>query len=349
MGRAKKSRPTIEEGNALLKQTFNKSYCLHPEANEKCKGNIVKAHTIQRNGGLSRIAVNNHVSKIFPVRDYENGETKYITKSIGIRKASTFTGFCSYHDNKIFEELEKKKFIPNDKQIFLLAYRTICRELFLKKCHQELLEILKNKDTGLPEWSQIQYQEWINAMIYGAKLGVETMKQQKQLYDEILLSQSFSKIRYYILFIDSTPEILCSGTHIPEIDFSGEFYPQLGKSDIKQEIMTFSIIPIETGGAIIFSTCDTGYVTRGFFKSLRNLSNNEIPDAIIRYSFEYFENVFFHPLWWESLNKKTQNGILDRASHGARPDSEHRHDYLKNDKFSYVNWMVKKRLDYYAC
>ncbi|MCK4604744.1 MAG: SEC-C domain-containing protein [Deltaproteobacteria bacterium] len=60
-------RPTFEEGKKLIKKAFDKNYCLHPNAKKgECKGDIVKAHTIQRTGGLTRIAKDNHVYRIKP-------------------------------------------------------------------------------------------------------------------------------------------------------------------------------------------------------------------------------------------------------------------------------------------
>ena len=39
-----------------------KGYCLHPEASEtNCSQQIVRAHTVQRRGGLAAIAENGHV------------------------------------------------------------------------------------------------------------------------------------------------------------------------------------------------------------------------------------------------------------------------------------------------
>lgn len=349
LNRSKEPRPTIQEGKSILKSAFSKAYCLHPEATENCKGNIVKAHSIQRNGGLSKIAVNGHVGKISLITHYNSNVVKYEKSLIGLKKASTFTGFCGYHDSSVFSDIENHRFLASKKQIFLLAYRSICRELFFKVGHLEVLKEIKEKDKGLPFDMQIHYQESINAMIYGCSLGLETMKKQKRKYDKILISKSFSKVNYYVVMIDSIPDVLCSGTHIPEIDFNGKFYLQLGYANIDQEIMTFNSIPIDNGGAIIFSNCDNGNVSKGFYESLIALDSDELPNTIIRYIFEYFENAFFSPKWWDLLDNKKQNQLLQKASHGSRPDSEHDTNCLLPDGFSYVDWNVRNKLEYFAC
>lgn len=57
---------------------------------------------------------------------------------IGIKAASTFTGFCNYHDTVIFSEIENKDYEESEYQNFLYAFRSCIREYVKKKesvCH----------------------------------------------------------------------------------------------------------------------------------------------------------------------------------------------------------------------
>lgn len=65
-------------------------------------------------------------------------------QSKGRKIATTFSGFCEYHDKITFQDIEDCEFQGSDKQIFLFTYRTfawhyhkklqqIARELYLKK------------------------------------------------------------------------------------------------------------------------------------------------------------------------------------------------------------------------
>jgi hypothetical protein len=49
---------------------------------------------------------------------------------IGANKASTFTGFCEFHDQEIFRDLDTKEFDGSSRLTFLSAYRALCRELY---------------------------------------------------------------------------------------------------------------------------------------------------------------------------------------------------------------------------
>jgi hypothetical protein len=86
-----------------------KKYCGHPQASPTtCSGNIVRAHTIQLEGALSTIAVNRHVYGVAR-QPQEDGYLHY--ELIGVRQASTFTGFCAHHDSELFRPLETQPFV----------------------------------------------------------------------------------------------------------------------------------------------------------------------------------------------------------------------------------------------
>jgi hypothetical protein len=132
------------------KRILGKKLCLHPEASErKCSGSIVKAHTVQRSGGLSRIAVDGHVL-VFDssIATMLANRGALVPERIGINRASTFTGFCGYHDSSTFVEIEQKPSQATPKQNTLLGYRGLCRELFVKSAAYEALPLLRQTDRG---------------------------------------------------------------------------------------------------------------------------------------------------------------------------------------------------------
>ncbi|ODS31686.1 MAG: hypothetical protein SCARUB_03203 [Candidatus Scalindua rubra] len=337
LGREQKTPPTLEDAKKLLKESFDKSYCLHPDSESgNCKGKIVNAHTIQRNGGLSKIAINNHVYKL--VRDFStiSSPTQVEPKLIGIRKASAFTGFCEYHDTKTFERIEKHPFTGEINQIFLLAYRSLAREVFVHECQHAHAKRLQDYDRGLDITLQKEFQERHKYYCHGLSLGSKTLNRQKSIYDKALLSRKYETMNFFIILIDKCPEILCSGTSILEIDFQGNRFHQLGRADIDQDIITFSIIPTDKGGAVCFSTLDNSEDTKSFFNSLKILSKKQLPNAIARYTFAFYENTFISPSWWEDLKGNIKESLIARMSLiSILPD-----DCLLDDGFKYVNWNI---------
>lgn len=334
-------RPTFEEGKKLFKKAFDKDYCLHPNANKgECKGDIVKAHTIQRNGGLTRIAEDNHVYRIIPDIFKSTREVILKTDLIGIGKASTFTGFCNYHDTTTFEGIEKYPFSGKLNQIFLLAYRALAREVFMKNNHLETTELLEDFDRGLDPITQRDFQEFLTFYRYGVALGARTVNRQKSIYDNALLNSDYSSLNFFVIFINNNPEFVCSGASILEQDFNGNNFNQLGRPDINQDIITFSIIPIDQGGAIVFATLDSGKDVSEFFSSLKSLSSDAIPNAVTRYTFEFHENVYLSPNWWDSLSDEKKKGLISRAASAIRPDEVRAPNRLTDDGIDYINWNI---------
>jgi hypothetical protein len=100
--------------------------CLEPRM--ACEEKSIRAHSIQNAHVMDLIATNGHVvmlrarlSESGPVIDFEN---------VGRNQASTFTGLCNEHDTTLFAPLDTKPLDVNDReQLFLLAYRSVTREL----------------------------------------------------------------------------------------------------------------------------------------------------------------------------------------------------------------------------
>lgn len=336
MDRPLKPRPTIEEINKTVRKAYDKRYCLHPDAAKRtCEGGIVRAHTIQRNGGLSKIADHsNHVYQFSP------HPFKPQPELIGIKEASTFTGFCNIHDTKTFQRIETKLFSSEKDQIFLLAYRAFCRRLFM---YRNDINVTESMSDWVEELTPIeQYVATISS--FYCNLDTKIYERQKEKYDKILSSKDYSLLKYYVVFIDTIPEFLCSGSLILETDFSGRRYYQPGSKEFDLKIITFSIIPTDKGGAIAFASIDEGKDIQSFFKSIINLDEHLLPNAITRYTFEYHEdNTFISPIWWNKLDNLTKNVISKRALpediefYEMRPSN-----CLLDDGHGIVKWNITK-------
>jgi hypothetical protein len=103
------------------------------------------------------------------------------------------------------------------------------------------------------------------------------------------------------------------------------------------DIITCSIVCTRRGSAIVFSWLDeTNGACTKLVASLRKLKPHLQTHAVLRFVFEYGENVFFSTSWWASLEKTTQAAITQRANRVfAHPD-----DCLKDDGIRAVLWSV---------
>lgn len=118
--------------------------CLFPDKSSCSVPSGIKGHSIQKNKILRSISNSGEV-KCFDVR---NSFFDHDFGLVGISEASTFFGFCSYHDTKVFSDIENKDYINSKKQNFLFAYRACAFEYAMCKyavCHsKEMANLAKN-------------------------------------------------------------------------------------------------------------------------------------------------------------------------------------------------------------
>ena len=111
--------------NELKKE---KHKCLIPSCNKKA----IKSHSVQKSKHLKNIAEQGKVHgksiNYIDVESFLNGKMQF--EDIGINKASTFDGFCAFHDNELFKDIEKGDYSPDSLRHNCLLYlRSISHEI----------------------------------------------------------------------------------------------------------------------------------------------------------------------------------------------------------------------------
>ena len=98
-------------------------------AKTDCNKAPINAHSIQNSKTLDRLVYDNHVYMAVTKQDLD-GVPDIEFKLVGRNKATTFTGLCSEHDRELFLPIDCHEFdINNEEQKFLIAYRSVLREL----------------------------------------------------------------------------------------------------------------------------------------------------------------------------------------------------------------------------
>ncbi len=73
-------------------------------------GKIVRAHSIPKAGSLARIAEKGHVlAYVTSLENLRRNDGRLWPELVGVNRATTFTGFCASHDNKLFEPVESNR------------------------------------------------------------------------------------------------------------------------------------------------------------------------------------------------------------------------------------------------
>jgi len=260
---------------------FGRKTCYHPHRKD-CSGPIVRAHTLTRASALAQIARDGHVYSANVRFAALQRQGRPSIDLIGINDASTFYGFCAHHDNLTFAPLEKTAFIPNAEQCFLLAYRPLIRELYLKKSILNSAAVFRDADKGKPPIDQFQIQSFVQGFEEGTQRALLDLESHKQGCDSDLLAANFSNQRALVLTLKQTPELMCSGVVFPLYDFAGSELQRLGNSGARPDVLSFSITGTPGGGAVVFSwRSDSDRACIPFVDSFKSLGEEQWPHAAI--------------------------------------------------------------------
>lgn len=342
--RAAQPRPTFSEVAEDQRRT-KQALCLHPNAPDTCEGKIIKAHTIQKSGGLTRIARDGHVyagKADLGTLKKTGGVIPFAL--IGVNEASTFTGFCARHDTELFRPIETEGFVASQEQLFLYSYRPFCRELYTKQLVQRSEASRSTYDRGLPMREQIAYQVFDTAQANSTALAIRDQLEHKREYDRMLAAQDYKGVSGLVIEFDQTPPVLVSAALFPDFDFQGSAIQNFATIE-QLDAIGYAVVPNDSGGMAILSWIGDQPAAEKLVDSLLRLSDDEIPDALLRFTFEYFENTFIAPDWWESLDPPHRAALAQRLNDAADVFKERRANCLVDDGRRVATWKVtSKRL-----
>jgi SEC-C motif len=287
------------EGDAAIHASDKSSECLHvgTGVGNVCGEPAINSHTVPTKM-LKQIARNGHVyCHSGSVQDLEKNQGRLSVKSIGVNHASALRVFCRTHDNDVFIPLEQGPFVGSHVQCFLLAYRSICHEFFRKRrAHRATTAAMKFLDRGKSLPQQVYIQSILAERMQGLDAGMQDILKQKQRFDSMQAGKDYSDIRGFIVTFENVPDVLCSSAIGPKCDFVGQPLQDLGNFSKKLELITFSLIATENGGAFVFAWHSDGDAAcRPLATSLAKLDDHDVPHAIIRFIFEFCENHYLRP------------------------------------------------------
>lgn len=322
-----------------------RAQCMHPEAGSACSEKIINAHSVQRGGGLSRIALRGQVYYFRDSMGYIMGSDRLLKPLlVGCKEASVFPGFCSYHDCETFKPIDTKEFTGTEEQIFLLAYRALCREVLGVQTRSDIVPLMIKMLDGK---QRAELEEQIKIVTQFQILTDHNLRHsewEKATFDQWLKNREFHRLDHYIIQLDRFPDLLCSAFIQPWVDFEGNVLQQLPIWDAAWQSCSFSIVATDSGGAVVLSwPSGQSPAAVQFAASLNRVTDDRITDAVIRFAFEYSDNVCFAPVWWDRLNVKSRDALTLRFSSGI-VDNDRTRNCLLDDGIQTADWKVKGRV-----
>ena len=212
-GRDQEGRLRLEELRESVERTMRRHRrgCLHPMAGPECEETGASARSIQR-AELRKIAERGHVLAFTPTLPERLRDGRFEPRRIGISNASTFTGFCNRHDGQLFARLETAPFLGTDEQLFLLAYRALCMELFAKEwAVAKLVPTMRLLDRGEHVSAQVRLRAAIALDEIGKRESLALMRRHKERFDRVLDGGDFRRLRHLTFSLRDAPVVACTG------------------------------------------------------------------------------------------------------------------------------------------
>ncbi|MEH6493047.1 hypothetical protein [Halopseudomonas sp.] len=329
----------MEEFINEMKRNDSRGRCLHFESGERCN-EIISAHSIQKSNQLGAIVEFGHVYRmVADVSSFGSGDWRPVPKKIGWKKASTFSGFCKYHDNGLFAPIDNFPLEPTSEQVALYAYRCVCREYFVK---ENAVDTLK-KFISNPALHSGQ-RRMIENSFAGHLLGFQRLQYHKKYFDAALFSKEYDEFEFLTLTSSSPWHLQLSGVLYPDYDFLGENLQDLSDFKFPLNLITFFTAPLAKGWS--FTLCwhaSSNNSCVALARSLaRVISRGTRPqDVLLRFSFSCCENHAFRITWWDALPALAKEAILNRVALMADPETPVPSDYLAKGLEGIADWEME--------
>lgn len=309
----------IQKGKIFkqLNSFYDQKFCSAPDSiKHECTKKIIKAHSISKSSSLKAIAKDGHVLTTFGSTVYSENNFKIELKRIGINQASTFTGFCSFHDSSLFSPIENKDFEITELNCFLVAYRAIAREFFVKERVSDIFDLIKNSDKGKSLSEQKGIQSLYRYFNSNNDLTKGDLKYIKEKFDSCLESKEFSSINHIVFTLKSVPKVMTSAVVGPTVDFQGRL------------IQTFSNNPSQIPDNLIinaFSSNGIGYIVLSWLEThkkscinlYQSLMKTDSPsDSLTLFIFAMVENIYLSEDWWFHLEENNRKTLINTFSQG---------------------------------
>jgi hypothetical protein len=280
--------------------------CFHFDKSS-CSNQIISAHSIQRGGVLDLIEDNvegNLAVYSFLNRKLDENGSPIGFEPLGKKAASTFFGFCGYHDNEIFKAIENDNIdLENDEHCFLLSYRAFAKEFHSKQ------ESLKGYMTN----DMFQNTNFIGTegLINGSEMGLRDCKIVKERMNQILENKNYDELEYLTYELDYIIPIAAAASINPDYTYKNEILNNSPDPNVIYEFVNFVIQPIKCGKTIIVLSCLPEHKSSvKFLDQLNDLKPLPFEKAIGSLAIANVENTFFSPRLWCQFSQIEKNQLM---------------------------------------
>jgi hypothetical protein len=296
---------------------------MHPEAPHACSGEPIASHTLARSGVLKRIARD---GKVYQTQShfhsiYDN-DGVVVPRLRGISTVSVFPGFCPKHDKLLFAPVEDEPITFTPEQVFLIGFRDLTRELFLK---EKMLRGLKQTGIWQGDMGDPACRQLVN-MMRGLRLGtlraISRLKEEKAWLDSAWRSRAFDQLHSYTIEIEPLIPVVCSAIVTPAFGFDGNRLANIKTS--AKEFLGFCLIPtVDRCSTALFSwDPKNALAVSELLETFERVPAGAKASALVRFALGEAENCAIAPVWWDQLDGVNQRAIITLLNVSTPPETE---------------------------
>jgi hypothetical protein len=327
--------------NAKLAASATIKDCFH-HRHDECEAPIKNAHSLQRQGALKQLErnVNGNSFLYSHTESFHNKEGDFLDlKPIGRKAASTFFGFCDFHDTKLFSKIEndpEATDINSDEHCFLHSYRSFAHSYHRK--HEEL-KLYKSED---PETRQllidIHGEYKIRGLTKYVKMALEDLKAPKEKLDFWMENNQFDQLVYLAFEYPHKIPIACAANTSPPYTFSGKTINISTRSDYTYSNIITTVIPFSNRSIVILAAFADEPNGVRYLDEIEDIKYELIQQKFLSYHLlNGAENCYISPHYYDakSINeKKSYCQMINYISSNETP-------YLGFNKFFPINYFSK--------
>lgn len=296
----------------LMKKSKSR-FCLYEGCTQKGK-NIIKAHALQENRILKKLAVNGNVKMQDFTQDPTILEIKpgkpepfYFLTDVSIKTATTATCFCKTHDDALFAKIEKSQYdlqTLDDEQLFLFAYKTFSFELYTEMTAQKFNRLMFS---NVPQTAKSPLVVW-QYRTQNEKL--QDLQYYKNFFNSSIEKRDFSGLETIVLEIPFQIQFSNYMAVSPPFDIKGNKLKAMDRKNKRLKFVFFTLFPVDNKSYILVSALkeDMKYFS-SYFEQLKSS-----PLPLIQYYLNVFiplysQNLILSPQLWDKWDEKAQFGV----------------------------------------
>lgn len=333
------------------KSYFDSAKCLLAKTHS-CREDAINSHTIS---ATSLRMISDKGNLIYPkIKPFtEKTQTTGAFERIGIKKASTFKGFCNTHDSEVFRPVDTKDLKITTENMALLFIRSLYQE-------QQKKDIAKKFLYQIADSEEPFIRDALKANADGQTVGADFMSRQLIELNHQIERKDCKDILYLCLTCDiQQPFAYACCYNFALENLERRYGPSVNISYIRGSFI--GAIPTISGTTFIVAwhKGDSSEM-KPFLERLSN-ATKAIPEFFFQFGIEKCENFFFDPRWYGSHSDIKKDYLLNiyqestgyylpvqnRYFESLFPDQKYRISARSNTLIG-KQWIRKNRKAFYS-